>query len=238
MDEILTFVQIIPKKSGMKSWYQLRYYWRYLFQTRHRHGHGVHSPFVFDLITEVIEERYPYACYWDIEASLGDETVPDSLSKKAARLLFRLLYYWRPDFMQAYGMDFAMTEGAGLVTTRAERGAAYAAFALRAAVQPDFPFLSHCRQRNLFILNLQAMDQTKQDQVLAHIQDYVRQHNDTQKPEATMLIILRPHACKRHRQCVRQLKAQALFPLVLDMYDMTVMVAAPQLAAFESKISY
>lgn len=34
---------------------------------RHSRGHGVHSPFVFNLITKVIEERRAFYCYQDIE---------------------------------------------------------------------------------------------------------------------------------------------------------------------------
>lgn len=34
---------------------------------RYRKGFGVHSPFVFNLITKVIEEKYPYYSFYDIE---------------------------------------------------------------------------------------------------------------------------------------------------------------------------
>ena len=34
---------------------------------RYRKGFGVHSPFVYNLITKVIEERCPYYCFDDIE---------------------------------------------------------------------------------------------------------------------------------------------------------------------------
>lgn len=40
---------------------------RYLFQSKHRRGYGVHSPSVFRLITLVIEERLPYYSYFLIE---------------------------------------------------------------------------------------------------------------------------------------------------------------------------
>jgi predicted O-methyltransferase YrrM len=40
----------------------------YLRQAKHLRGHGIHSPFAFDLQTNVIEEKYPYYCYGKIEA--------------------------------------------------------------------------------------------------------------------------------------------------------------------------
>ncbi len=54
----------------MKSGYWHKQYWKHLFQARHRHGHGVHSPFLFDLIVNVIEEKWPYYCYEEIERTL------------------------------------------------------------------------------------------------------------------------------------------------------------------------
>lgn len=39
----------------------------YFFRSKHRRGFGVHSPFVFYLVTKVIEEKYPYYKYELIE---------------------------------------------------------------------------------------------------------------------------------------------------------------------------
>lgn len=40
----------------------------YLNRAGHSAGHGVHSPFVFDLITNVIEQKHPYYAYAKIES--------------------------------------------------------------------------------------------------------------------------------------------------------------------------
>lgn len=54
-------MQIIPKattwRKGLLLYRSLRY----------RRGFGVHSPFVFNLITKVIEEKCPYYSFYDIE---------------------------------------------------------------------------------------------------------------------------------------------------------------------------
>ncbi len=39
---------------------------RLFYKIRHHRGHGIHSPFVFSLITKVIEEKKPYYKYQDI----------------------------------------------------------------------------------------------------------------------------------------------------------------------------
>ncbi len=89
---------------------------------RHRRGHGVHSPFVFALITKVIEERGSYYSYQDIELlrkqygyRTESVTFPDQRRKGRERtlplgrlfqreaiparkgtLLFRLANYYKP----------------------------------------------------------------------------------------------------------------------------------------------
>lgn len=54
---------------------------------RHRKGFGVHSPYAYSIITEVIEEKLPYYAYQRMKRSYG-EGAPIPL--KTAWLLFRL----------------------------------------------------------------------------------------------------------------------------------------------------
>lgn len=80
---------------------------------RFRKGYGVHSPFAFDLITNVIEERYAYPCYGSIEqlrrrlmrdnTPLGGSRVTvrqatrrHAIARKRGQLLFRLANYLGP----------------------------------------------------------------------------------------------------------------------------------------------
>ena len=91
-------------------------------------GYGVHSPFVFDLITNVIEEQKPYYCYERLHSvrlqllQLPDEvtcrrrklTVKKAFAKYCFtatedRLLFRLANCFRPKTIYAAGSDFGLT---------------------------------------------------------------------------------------------------------------------------------
>ncbi len=89
---------------------------------RYRKGFGVHSPFVFDLITKVIEEKYAYYCFQDLELlrkklsfntgeitytdrkekggrktrSVGEIVRRESIRPKQGALLFRLTNYFKP----------------------------------------------------------------------------------------------------------------------------------------------
>jgi len=82
-------------------------------RVRHRHGHGVHSPYVFNLITKVIEERCFYYCLQDIELlrrklhfeQTTTKALPqlainkiidkDDIQPKKGALLFRLVNHFK-----------------------------------------------------------------------------------------------------------------------------------------------
>lgn len=53
----------------MYSSFQLaKKYFHYFFHSKNGKGHGVHSPFVFDFIIHVLNDRKKYACYDKIES--------------------------------------------------------------------------------------------------------------------------------------------------------------------------
>lgn len=67
---------------------------RLLYKVRHHKGHGIHSPFVFNFITKVIEEKSPYYAYEDIRTYL--ENFPDIIhnESKTDRLVFKIVNYF------------------------------------------------------------------------------------------------------------------------------------------------
>jgi predicted O-methyltransferase YrrM len=93
-----------------------------------RGGHGVHSPFVFDLITTVIEERRRYYCYEQLSpVRLQIRQIPHkvtvhsrAMSVRSAfrkycfteqedKLLFRLANRFQPKTMYVEGSGFGLT---------------------------------------------------------------------------------------------------------------------------------
>ncbi|MGM9758756.1 MAG: SAM-dependent methyltransferase [Parabacteroides sp.] len=108
-------MQIIPKAN---TWRKSVLLYRSI---RYRKGFGVHSPFVFDLITKVIEEKCSYYSFQDIEmlrrkmlyceekltypdrqskGKLRSRTVGEIVKREAIRpkhgaLLFRLVNYFK-----------------------------------------------------------------------------------------------------------------------------------------------
>jgi hypothetical protein len=69
--------------------------YRYLFC---RKGYGVHSPFVYDLITDVIEEKRPYYCYEQLKRKYlaSGKRNNKYLSRRKYELLFRMANKFKP----------------------------------------------------------------------------------------------------------------------------------------------
>lgn len=117
-----------------KSLFIFRGFLSYLLHARHHRGFGVHSPFAFDMITNVMEEKYSYYCYRTMEEKrkslLCDKTKilvkdfgtgPSNVrricdiarvslkSKRYAQLLFRLAVVAHPINIIELGTSLGLT---------------------------------------------------------------------------------------------------------------------------------
>ena len=102
--------------------------WRQIYRkTFHRKGHGIHSPFVFDLITNVVEQRLPFYAYKDIDLirlhlRLHDQPIlyrgkkysiekylqKQAVTKKEGELLFRLTNHYKPHAILSVGSSMGL----------------------------------------------------------------------------------------------------------------------------------
>ncbi len=93
---------------------------------RCRRGHGVHSPFAFHLITRVIEEQCSYYCYDEIALvrkellTQGGVTRNKLITQKLGKLLFRLVYHFKPSTIIEVGTSWGIST---LYLQRGERQA-------------------------------------------------------------------------------------------------------------------
>jgi hypothetical protein len=69
---------------------------KYLTRLRHGHGFGVHSPWAYRVITEVIGEHAKYYAYPEIDQLFGRR-------RKTARTVFRLLVFLQPSRVDVVG---------------------------------------------------------------------------------------------------------------------------------------
>lgn len=102
-------------------------YLKYCFTSKYRHGYGIHSPYVYHLVTTIIEETLPYYKYSLIEMvrtkmgrttekigvlqadgtkkldSIKNVVAKYAIEPKYGQLLFRLVNYYKPDVILEYG---------------------------------------------------------------------------------------------------------------------------------------
>ena len=123
----------------MYSAFQLvKKYLHYYFYAANGKGHGMHSPFVFDFITKVLNDRTGYDCYDKIEDQrkqllqnikvievedfgagsaviktnrrVVHKIAASSLKhKKYAQLLYRIVQYYKPQNMIELGTSFGIS---------------------------------------------------------------------------------------------------------------------------------
>lgn len=74
----------VLKKSALKIYYKVR----------HRRGHGIHSPFVYNLIVNVIENKLPFYAYKEIEEHIESKTSKKYKPKKINKLHFKLINHF------------------------------------------------------------------------------------------------------------------------------------------------
>jgi len=123
----------------MYSSFQLaKKYLHYYISAKNGRGHGIHSPFVFDFVTHVLNDAVNYECYDKIESlrqqlltdkaiieagdfGAGSAVIPSAKrkisaiaksslkNKKFAQLLFRIVKYYKPETIIELGTSFGIT---------------------------------------------------------------------------------------------------------------------------------
>lgn len=125
----------------------------WLRRFRHRRGYGVHSPFAFNFITNVIYERTSYYKYDELLVSQKEQAKQkdcgwDYETGKVKRLLFRVVNYCQPVTI----VDAGCLSASSLYLKAAKEGADYTAAAdlselfLEADVPVDFLYVHDYRR--------------------------------------------------------------------------------------------
>ncbi len=128
----------------------------WLRRFRHRCGYGVHSPFAFNLITQVIYQDTPYYKYKGLAAEQKKMAARNDRhwlyeSRKVKQLLFRLVNHARPGTI----VDVGTLSASSLYLKAAREGADYISAAslsdlfLEAGASVDFLYLHDYRHAKL-----------------------------------------------------------------------------------------
>ncbi|MDY3821003.1 MAG: hypothetical protein SOZ86_06845 [Bacteroidaceae bacterium] len=91
--------------------------WRWLCRWRHRRGYGVHSPYAFHFITDVVYESSAYYAYAPLHRCLTAANwyamrydTLCGLSEKDIRLLFRLVNFCQPSCFLFHGASEVLVD--------------------------------------------------------------------------------------------------------------------------------
>jgi predicted O-methyltransferase YrrM len=96
-----------------------------LIRYKRSKGYGIHSPFAYSFITDVLRERHPYYAYADIELrrrmaiNLATDVShhPRIISYKNVKMLFRLANYFNPNTILQIGTSYGVSTTALLDVT-------------------------------------------------------------------------------------------------------------------------
>lgn len=107
----IVYVAVFFLLRGMNI-FRLKSRLKYLIKSRYKKGFGVHSPFMYHLMTDVLECKYPYYCFDEIEdirCQLKPAVRKKCLPRKYGQMLFRLINHFQPECMLEFGMGDGIT---------------------------------------------------------------------------------------------------------------------------------
>lgn len=120
------------------NWFQTKRYFSYLLKSKHWRGFGIHSPFVFDFVTKILNENYEYYDFQRIHAwkqslyrsrkiieitdmgagssvtkskkrKVGSIVSSGSIPKRYGELLFRMVNFFSPDGILELGTSLGVS---------------------------------------------------------------------------------------------------------------------------------
>ena len=131
---------MVKPQKKLKEYFSLS-----MRKLRHRKGFGVHSPFAYSIITELIEEKTPYYAYQRMRRTYRDNRkAPVPL--KVAYLLFRLANRFRAHEILEIESDGGYTLLPLVLQDSRNRIRSVASDAMRAQFHRDFSWVGEKRQ--------------------------------------------------------------------------------------------
>ncbi|MDR2954065.1 MAG: class I SAM-dependent methyltransferase [Prevotella sp.] len=215
-----------------------------LYKIRHHRGHGIHSPFVFDLVTKVIEEKTAYHAYEDISFVL--ESMHDSHYRlsKYNKLIFRLSNYFESKHILEIGSGYGINSlclsapSANITCTCVETSK-------RKYLPAQNLYEKWDRRIVLYTGKQLPVIEDKQDCILIDLNNFnyftqtdLNQYIVSMSYEKTMIIVKGIRTNKRNHMLWKSIISIEARTAVLDLFNTGIIFFNPELYRWSYKISF
>lgn len=214
-----------------------------LYKIRHHRGHGIHSPFVFNLITKVIEEKTQYHVYSDIRDILDSRSVKHYRLDRHNQLLFRLVNYFGSKRILELGSGYgasticltAPSSGIKCVCVESSQEKAIQARDLYKEWNRDITLLTDgtlpvlLEKQDCIYINLNNF---------GAISENFRSYLSDLTHEKTFIIVRGIRTNKRHQLLWRNIISMEERTAVLDLFNVGILFFDKRLYKWNYKISF
>lgn len=143
-----------------------------IYKVRHHKGHGIHSPFVYNLIHNVIEEKRTYYAYGDIRSFLSDYFPNKTFrTNKHDKLIFRLINHFKTSSVLEIGSGTGV--GTLYITTPSNEVKCFCFEIDTAKKEVAKNIYSQWNNNNITLLNdIDSISSTKIEAVIIDLNNY------------------------------------------------------------------
>lgn len=213
-----------------------------LYKIRHHRGHGIHSPFVFNLITKVIEEKTPYHAYEDIKHVLESAHIKETSLNKQDKLYFRLVNYFAAGHILEIGSGYGITT---LSLTAPSNDTTCTCIELSEKKYKEAEKLYAISGKNIRLYTkegLPKLDQ-KPDCIFINLNNYPPSENIVRclfdiTHEKSFIIVKGIRTKKRNQALWRSIVNMDSRTVVLDLFNIGIVFFDKTLYRWEYKISF
>ncbi|MDH6310372.1 putative O-methyltransferase YrrM [Dysgonomonas sp. PFB1-18] len=215
---------------------------KFLYKVRYHRGHGIHSPFVYNLVTKVIEEKTPYHAYEDIKFAL-EGTHRHYRLNKINRFLFRMVNYFGAKNILEIGSGYGVNtlcltaSSANISCISVETNSSKYTKAQELYKRWD-------RDINLHTGKDLPVPEQKQDCIFIDMNNYNFSHVDLNQYllnlsyEKTFIIVKGIRTNKRHQALWRSIMDIEGRTAALDLFNIGVLFFDTKLYRWSYKISF
>lgn len=198
-----------------------------------RKGHGVHSPYVYNFIIRVIEEKAQYYAYPQIEeqySRVKNDKQTRPMPLKYSKLLYRIANRIKPQQILECGTDYGISTiamqlaGSSAKITTIEQNKNIATY-LKGAIEKPYAqalqeyYSNGSRPELIYISKQDSADDYKT----------IYKHLTANMNESSVIVISGIRKTKQTYTQFTKFASNNIIKVTIDLYDVAILVASPKL---------